>query len=253
MKEKNLPLWTGINGAGMVVWWVAFASLWTGRFGESLMALYGRVETYVTPTELTFMVWPLVIITMAISFVVIHQKGQAKFAGSLGVPYLTGQGFAVGWAYATGTGRLGWAAVFISFSVLFFSIAYHRLYESQAPLRMTFGLSIALAWFSASTVLAWAVYLREAAWDPFIFEPMQYALIVITAALFISSVLIFQKRDWVFSLVVVWGMEGISEVTTDLGYRILIVMSMTLLIAFILTLFTWRARGHSRTSDSYLN
>lgn len=253
MKEKNLPLWTGINGAGMAIWWVAFASLWTGRFGESLMDLYGRVETYVTPTEITFWVWPVVILTSAISFVMIHQKGQAEIAGTLGVPYLIGQGLAAGWAYATGTGRLGWAAVLISFSVLFFGIAYHRLHEKEAPLKMTFGLSIALAWMSASTVLAWAVYLRNVEWNPFIFDPKQYALIVITAALFIASILLFQKRDWIFSLVVVWGMEGISEVTTDVGYRMVIVMSMTLLIIFILTMFTWRVRGHSRISDSYLN
>jgi|GEM_PF-3127553 len=253
MKEKNLPLWTGINGAGMVVWWVAFASLWTGRFGESLMDLYGRVETYVTPTENTFWIWPVAIVLSAISFAFIHQKGNEEIAGTLGVPYVAGHIFAVSWAYATGIGRLGLAAWMVSLSVLFFSIAYHRLHEKEPSLRITMGLSVFLAWLSATTVLAWAVYLREIEWDPFIFEPMEYAMIVITAALFIASVMLFQKRDWIFALVVVWGMEGISEVTPDLGYRIIIVISMTLLIIFVLTMFTWRVRGHSRISDSYLN
>jgi hypothetical protein len=253
MKEKNLPLWTGINGGGMAVWWVAFGSLWAGRFGQSLMDAYGSYTIEVMPAAITFWVWPFAIALSAVSFGMIHQKGQAAIAGTLGVPYLLGHVSLTAWAYAMGTGRFLTAAWMISLSVIFFSLAYHRLHEEEAPLRMTMGLSVLLAWLSATTVLAWALTLQARAWLPFVFTPMEYAMIVIMAALFIASVLLFQKRDWIFSLVVVWGMEGIAEATQDPGFRMVIVIAMTLLILFVLTMFTWRVRGHSRISDSFLN
>jgi len=186
--------------------------------GKTTGEISDLYPTLVTPAGYVFAIWGLIYILLLI-FVVFQalpsQEGKA-FQKEIGVLFVLSSAFNIVWLFL-------WQYGFITLSVLpMFALhatlvmIYLRLNigKSNASLKekLTVHLpfSAYLGWITIAAIADVATALVSINWDGFGLSATTWAIALIVAALAITLLVTFTRRDIAYCLVTIWALVGIA-------------------------------------------
>ena len=172
------------------------------------------------PVGFTFSIWSVIYIGLGLF--VLYQLGIFSKGKDEHLRVVT----SIGWLFVISSiGNISWiflwhyqlvALSLIAMFVILFSLImiYLRLRERDNPstkqrwfVRSTF--SIYLGWISVATIANVTAVLVDINWTGWGLTPQIWTVIVLTVATVLAAIFLLQRRDILYSLVIVWAFGGI--------------------------------------------
>lgn len=184
-----------------------------------------RYESLFTPDGLTFAIWG-VIYTALLFFCIYHTRMAYKQADTyhanetitrMGPWFILNNTGAAIWLLVWTKGLITASTGLIIFQLLTLIIIHLKLNihdphaKVDSKIFIQFPLSIYFGWLTIATIANISVYLLASGWRGFglDYSPMQWTRIMIGVAVFLSTLIIFSRRNVFFGLVVIWALYGI--------------------------------------------
>jgi len=213
-----------------------------------------KYETLLTPADFTFGIWGVIytlLIIMCLYHIVIAYKHEKYHPANkellkMGSLFIVVNLASAGWLMAWVSERLLISVVLIVLQLLCL-VAIHvrlKMYNTfkAAGLKVCnqFPLSIYLGWISIAVITNISSYLSSQQWTGLGLPATQWAIIMISIAVFLSTVMILIRRNIYFALVIAWGLYGIvvkrDNIDPDLYASIIITAWAGIGIILVLSL-----------------
>ena len=213
-----------------------------------------KYETLLTPADFTFGIWGVIytlLIIMCLYHIVIAYKHEKYHPANkellkMGSLFIVVNLASAGWLMAWVSERLLISVVLIVLQLLCL-VAIHvrlKMYNTfkAAGLKVCnqFPLSIYLGWISIAVITNISSYLSSQQWTGLGLPATQWAIIMISIAVFLATVMILIRRNIYFALVIAWGLYGIvvkrDNIDPDLYASIIITAWAGIGIILVLSL-----------------
>lgn len=223
--------------------------------------------TLFTPAGITFSIWGIIYVALlamciyhlVISFTKAEQHKVNQSVKKMRLWFVINNLFTAAWLFAWTQQQTGLAEIFILVQLISLVIIHSLLgiqergdllaskIFTQAP------LSIYLGWISIATIANTAVYLKSIGWDGWGLDATAWTLLMIGAAMIITTLMIFFRNNILFGVVVMWALAGIIIKQEQLQtYHVSIINAAWISIAFTGTAILIQAfRMQHHTVPSY--
>jgi len=186
--------------------------------GQLTAAVSDANPTLITPAGYVFSIWGIIYILLGV-FVVYQalpsQRGK-DYQRKIGWLFALSSLINIGWLFL-------WQFEYLSLSVvlMFLLLAtlisiYVRLGigKSMASLRERLAVqlpfSVYLGWITVASIANVAATLVSLGWDGFGISPETWAILVVAVALIITMLMLIARKDFAYSLVIIWALVGIG-------------------------------------------
>lgn len=173
------------------------------------------------PAGITFSIWGVIYILMAIfviyQAVVVFGKNadQSNFTGNIGILFFNTCLANIAWIFAWHYQVL-WVSLALMIVLLVTLIIIYlqlNIGKSDAGNKEKYMVhllfSVYLGWITIATVANVTALLVNAGWNGFVLGPQFWTVLMIIVGLAITVVMLFQKKDIFYALVVDWAILGI--------------------------------------------
>jgi hypothetical protein len=228
-----------------------------------------RYESLFTPAGITFAIWGVIYTALAI-FCLYHMIMAFKHdkdhpanidLSKIGGLFIFNNLVTAGWLIAWTNDRM-LIALLLILAQLLSLIAIHlrlgivdRSRESGSLVCTQWPLSIYLGWISIATIANASIYLVSIGWNGAGITEIRWTVIMIAAAVVITLLMIFTRKNVSFGLVVIWALYGIILERQSTGGEVyplismiawtgIVIVAIACLIQFILNLRYKRPGPH---------
>ena len=178
-----------------------------------------------TPADSTFGIWGL-IYTALLIFCIYHFVMSSRHTEShhtnvctrrIGPLFVLNNLGAVAWLFLWTNEMISLSVLFIFFQ-LFTIITIHLrcgIHDPHSSVDLKvftqFPLSIYFGWLTLATIANTSIFLLSSGWRGFglHYSPLEWTRIIVGATVFLTLVVIFNRRNVFFGLVIIWGLYGI--------------------------------------------
>lgn len=179
-----------------------------------------RYGNLFVPAGLTFSIWGVIYLLLAI-FVVYqwvvarHHTADASFSGRVGAWFFVSCLANAGWIFAWHYEMLPLTLVLMTLLLVSLLAIYLRLgtgvkfVPRAEQLLVHLPFSVYLGWISIATIANVSALLVSIRWDMFGLGPQFWAVVVIAVGIALALIMLFQRRDIFYALVVDWALLGI--------------------------------------------
>lgn len=215
--------------------------------GMDVAEVSNLFPTLFTPAGITFSIWGVIYLALlamciyhlVISFTKDDQHKANQSVRKMGYWFIINNLCTAGWLFAWTQQQIGVAELLIIVQLISLVIV-HSLLGIQEPedsfvnkLFTQAPLSIYLGWISIASIANTAVYLVYIGWDGWGLDSMAWTLLMIGAAMIITTMMIFFRNNILFGVVVMWALAGIIIKQEQLQtYHVSIINASWISIAF---------------------
>jgi len=192
-------------------------------FPQDVSEVSAKYESLLTPAGFTFAIWGLIytlLIILCLYHIVIAYKHEKyhpanKELEKMGSLFIIVNLASAAWLIAWVKEELLVSVILIAVQLIGLIAIHHRLgmYNTlkAAGLKVCnqFPLSIYLGWIGIATIANVSSFLVAQQWSGFGLPALQWAIILISTAVFIAAFMILIRRNIYFGLVIAWGLYGI--------------------------------------------
>lgn len=228
-----------------------------------------RYESLFTPAGITFAIWGVIYTALAIlclyhiimAFKHDREHPANQDLSKMGLLFIFNNAATAAWLISWTNDRILLSLLLIVLQLLSLIAIHIRLHiadrdrESGSIVCTQLPLSIYLGWISIATIANASIYLVSINWDGAGISASKWAVIMIAAAVVITLMMVFIRKNVSFGLVVIWALYGIVLKHRDASpelYQLLImtawagivVVAMACLIQFILNIKYRRPGPH---------
>jgi hypothetical protein len=190
---------------------------------KDVSEISAQYETLFTPAGITFAIWGLIYVTLAIMclyHIVIAYKHDKFHPANTDLEQMGGLFILVSlssaaWLYAWTHDQLSLSVSLIVLQLIGLFAIHQRLHMydtfKTAGLKVCtqFPLSIYFGWISIATIANISSFLVAKQWDGYGIAPSQWVVIMMSVAILLSVMMILFRRNIYFGLVIAWGFYGI--------------------------------------------
>lgn len=216
---KPFALLVAIAFAGVVVVNALANALPLNGYGTGVLS--DMIPNLFVPAGLTFAIWGLIYLLLALYVAVVLQGafgkgGAGRWGRADGVLFCVNALFNMGWIFAWHW-RAIWLSMLLMLGILATLVALLERAHAAAPVHerpiarfaLTVPVQVYLGWICVATIANATALLVTAGWDGFGLAPEFWTVLVIAAGLGIGAALLFLRDAWASALVVVWAYAGI--------------------------------------------
>jgi len=172
------------------------------------------------PAGLTFSIWGIIYLLLG-GFSVygviasFNRNMDTSFLSIIGPWFILSSAANVSWIFAWHWKKLGLSLIIMLILLFTLIIIYQKTSSAAAGERTgaffltRLPFSIYLGWITVATIANATALLVNVKWGGFGLSDSVWTIIMITAAVLITCLVIFSKGDWAYSLVVLWAFLGI--------------------------------------------
>lgn len=189
--------------------------------GRNTGEISGLYPTLFTPTGLTFAIWGLIYLLLAV-FIVLQSKGlfqkdkpTQSFVDAIGPWFFINCLSNMAWLLAWHHLMIGLAMVIMLVILASLIIIYERLQigrvEPGAGIKYGVFLpfSVYLGWITVATIANASILLTDIGWDGFGISPAIWTIIMLVIGTLLGLIMLFRRKDVAYALVLVWAFYGI--------------------------------------------
>ncbi len=182
-----------------------------------------KYDSVFTPAGITFAIWGVIYAALLV-FCIYHlvmafsrrlNHPANNDISRMGIWFILNNLAAVAWIYVWTneliTVSLG--LIILQLLTLIFinlRLGIHDPHKDLASKVFTqFPLSIYFGWLTIATIANASIYLLDLGWDGFGYNPVYWTRIMIGVAVFLTSIVVFTRRNVFFGLVIIWALYGI--------------------------------------------
>ena len=216
----------------------------TGEVSDSFPSLF-------TPAGYVFSIWGL-IYTLLVIFIIYQalpsQKDNPRLE-RLGYAFVLSCAFNFFWLLAWHYGFIGASELLIVGLLVSLIVCYRRLGigETEVPvaerLSTRLAFSVYLGWLTVATVANTSIFLLDVGVTGSWLAPF-WALVAIAAAVGIGYLMLRNRGDVAYTLVLVWAFVGIAA--KQWGAELLVVVGALVAAGLVLALITQKLSGRGR-------
>ena len=204
----------------------------TGEISDSFPVLF-------TPAGYVFSIWSVIylaLIAYAIYQALPKQKYNDRLQAAAG-PFLFSCAFNISWLFAWHYLQINLSLIIMLGILISLIITYQKLEigQTSVPLAETLtarlAISLYLGWISVATVANTSVFLYNLNWSAFGLSQTTWTIIMISIVTLLCALIIKQRRDAVYSLVIIWAFVGIANKHPDITPLTTTITITTILIA----------------------
>jgi TspO/MBR family len=199
----------------LVINGLAGTTILNGRSTAQVSDLYSNPFT---PAGYVFAIWGIIYVLLAVFVIyqILPKQKDSLFQRQIGILFILSSILNCVWLFL-------WQYDYITFSVvamfgLFLSLTaiYWRLAIGKSNVSLTekicvhLPFSVYIGWITVATIANVAAALVSVGWDGFGLAAETWAIIAMGVALIVTLVVVILRRDYAFSLVIVWALAGIA-------------------------------------------
>lgn len=213
--------------------------------------------TLFTPAPVTFAIWGVIYVLMAVF--VVHQLNLSRkstagtdLRSDVGPWFIVSCALNIGWIFAWHFQQMGLALILIA-ALLICLIWINGNVELRTEKSILGKISIAgfqvyLGWIVAATVANIAVFLVQIGWDRFEFSEEFWVLVALIVAMGIGAAFSVDRRRPFATIAVMWAFAGIllRHVSADgfqMAYPFVIVVAIAGLVLMVASILTRGLKG----------
>ncbi len=212
LKVLNVVGFIGMVAANAAASIVPINNLTTGEISDMYPNLF-------TPAGYVFSIWGLIYLLL-LAFVIYQardvfsaQKQDMPFVGTIGPWFFVSCLLNAGWIFAWHYLQIGLSLAIMLALLATLTVIYLRLdadrgvsprWWVQLPFRIYLG------WITIATIANVTALLVDSGWQGFGLSPVTWTIIMIGAAVAITSAFLWLKGDWAVAAVAVWAVAGIA-------------------------------------------
>ena len=186
--------------------------------GQVTAAVSDANPTLITPAGYVFSIWGVIYMLLGV-FVVYQafpsQQGK-EYQSKIGWLFVLSSLINIGWLYLWQFEYLSLSVVlmFLLLATLISIYVRLRIGKSAVSLRERLAVqlpfSVYLGWITIASIANVAATLVSIGWDGFGISPETWAILVVAVALIITILMLFTRKDFAYSLVIIWALVGIG-------------------------------------------
>jgi hypothetical protein len=186
--------------------------------GQLTAAVSDANPTLITPAGYVFSIWGIIYILLGV-FVVYQalpsQRGK-DYQRKIGWFFALSSLINIGWLFLWQFEYLGFSVVlmFLLLATLISIYARLGIGKSMVSLRERLAVqlpfSVYLGWITVASIANVAATLVSIGWDGFGISPETWAILVVAVALIITMLMLIARKDFAYSLVIIWALVGIG-------------------------------------------
>lgn len=186
--------------------------------GMSQKEVSDAYPTLITPSPSTFSIWGVIYVLLLVSLIYMLVKHQDERVGQLidtiTVPFWVASVSNILWIVTFSYEWLGISTVLIAALVVSLAVLNGRLGTPQRIGEKVNALAFGLynGWLIIATVVNISAFLVQAKWDGFGLTQDTWAIIILLAALVITTLIQLRLRNAALTLPVAWACFGIWQV-----------------------------------------
>ena len=195
------------------------------------------------PAGITFSVWGVIYLFLACfsvySIIAVFKASiDASFLSEINIWFLVSGIANIGWIFAWHWKRLSLSLLFMALILASLIIIYLKLSNTVPQSKIVYILtrlpfSIYLGWITVATIANITAFLVNLNLKGYFLSEEAWTVIVITAAVIITCLIIVTRRDIGYSLVVIWALLGIVIKRSAVGDATEVVISAITAIVVI--------------------
>ncbi|MCW4035115.1 MAG: tryptophan-rich sensory protein [Candidatus Bathyarchaeota archaeon] len=174
--------------------------------------------TKVTPAGFTFAIWGIIYVLLAVFVIYQFLPNKNKsFIRTIGWMFALSSALNIFWLFLWHYNLVTYSLL-LMFGLLATLIGiYRKLDIGKAEVSLTERLcvhlpfSVYLGWISIATIANVSVALTAVSWDGFGLQEQTWAVLIIAVALVLTLTMLLLRKDFAFSLVVIWALVGIMS------------------------------------------
>lgn len=181
-------------------------------------AVSGKYENLFTPAPVTFMIWGVIYILMALF--VVYQWGILGEAGSaaadrnnIGILFALSCALNIGWMFAWHYDRILISTILIACLLTVMTVIGQRIADRKRGgvyyLAVNAGFDLYFGWLIAATIANISVLLVSIDWNGFGIPPVIWTSAVLIAGALIGILPVAMDGKWMATAAVIWAYAGI--------------------------------------------
>lgn len=202
-----------LNLSGYLIMAAVNAASSFGVFGgNDVGAVSDKYPTLLTPEGFTFLIWIVIYFSLFL-FSIYQLTGSADKVISLtGILFFFSCILNSLWVIAWSFMQIGVSLVIIIILFITILVIYLKLNKekySASTLFVKAPFSIYLAWLCVAVAANFAVFFRSIGWRMASIPEEVWLLTVLLTLLLVTSYFVIKKKDFAFSVVIIWAMSGL--------------------------------------------
>lgn len=240
---------------------VAFNYLYQTIFPSlpSINEVTDRYKSLFTPAGYAFAIWGLIFLAFIIYAIVqlLPAQRDDRIYDRLAAPTIIANLLSGIWTAVFTAGYIGWSVLIIAGALIAITVGYVHVRNAIATTAvnswLTVPFSLLTSWLSVATIAAISVGLSALRWEGQPLTPAAWTIIMVIIAGLLGIIIAFNKRDFIYPLVIAWATlaiwvarradyQGIATVA-------MIVAIITALVAGFILIQTIREKGYIRSRE----
>ena len=228
--------------------------------GANALPLNGRtageisdlLPSYFTPAGYTFSIWSLIYLSLLgyAVYQVLPAQWERPFQSKIGWLFVANCIANSGWIFAWHFGFYT-LSVFIMIAILLTLIAIYVRLRNGLPGQdvptverylVHFPFSLYLGWITVATIANIASVAAYLGWNGFGIAGPVWSAIMMSVAVVVAGILLFNRRDFAYAGVLVWALFGIRAAHADIPLIATVAVGAAVLIAGLAFVGYWRTR-----------
>ena len=224
--------------------------------GRNTGEISGLYPTLFTPTGLTFAIWGLIYLLLAV-FIVLQSRGlfqkdkpTQSFVDAIGPWFFINCLANMAWLLAWHYGYYALSMLFMVSLLVTLILIYVRLeigrpnpsLSSADKLLIQAPFSLYLGWITVATIANIASVTAYLGWDGFGIDGQVWSAVMMLVAVVVAGALLFNRRNLAYAGVLVWALFGIRAAYTDVTLIANTAVVAAVLITLLALVGYWRTR-----------
>ena len=217
--------------------------------GRDTATVSNNNPTLITPAGYVFSIWGIIYILLG-AFVVyqaLPRERGSDYHGKIGWLFVFSSLINIAWIFVWQFESLILSVVLIFALLLSLIAIYLRLNIGRSKVKISERLavhlpfSVYLGWITIASIADVAITLTAYNWNGFGISSETWAIIVVAVALVITMLMLGNRKDVAYALVVIWALVGIGVnqtnpnvvLTTQIGAIILAVATLAIVVLLV--------------------
>ncbi|MCB8961170.1 MAG: tryptophan-rich sensory protein [Ardenticatenales bacterium] len=225
--------------------------------GRTAAEVSDALPSYFTPAGYTFSIWGL--IYLALAGFVIYQALPAQrdqlFQRQIGGLFVLSSFLNAGWLFAWHYGQFAlslllMASLLVTLIAIYLRLRnglHHQARSLSRRLLVHVPFSLYLGWITVATIANIASVVAYWGWDGFGIAGPTWSAIMMSVAVVVAGLLLYQRRDFAYAGVLVWALFGIRSAFPNIAIIANTAVVAAVLIAALAILGAWRSRQPTAT------
>jgi hypothetical protein len=203
------------------------------------------------PSGLTFSIWGIIYILLGAFSIygviaAFNNNIDTSFLTKIGPWFIFSSAANICWIFAWHWKKIGLSLIIMLILLFTLIVIYKKIDPAAAGQRngvfflTRLPFSVYLGWITVATIANATALFVNINWDGFGLSDSIWTIIVITTAVLITCLVIYNKKDWGYSLVVLWAFLGIILKRSSAGDASGVLIAAITGMAFITVFFAVR-------------